>query len=699
MTDSRQHRGITYRPEIDGLRAVAVLSIVAFHVDASWVPGGFTGVDIFFVISGYLITSIVWRDVANRSFSLPDFYRRRILRIAPAYLVATVATLLVGCLVMLPVDIAALARSALWSAVSLPNVYFWLHLDTTYFAPASDQIPLLHLWSLGVEEQFYLLWPVSLLLLVRIARHRVLFFAVLGIAIAGSFGFAEAVVRTDPKFAYYMLPARAGELLLGAVLALWEAGRSGSQQSSKASGAAWGIAVLLGYGLVALGFYHLDAESDFPGLNALLPCVGTLLLIGAGARAPAFLLAPLRWKPMVWVGLISYSLYLWHWPVLSFARYFLAELNSKAAVACVVAMILLSVLSYRYVEVPFRKKRRDEGRGRYRVPIAYVVSVATLAAGCAQLVRMDGLERAIEKSNPVYATRKTELTERTRPAYSYSYNCQMSRYEARTFYAKQCVLPQDGRAQPQPRMILLGDSNGAHYVGVMGAIAREEGFSFRNATLSSCAPLVGDKDKYGNKADLASCNAYRRVALREARKYDYVVLGAQWSSHSRKPGFKKDLARTVRALAKDGRKVVLLGMVPRFPRYDKACELRRLRLPAIDCAEQARTGGRIDKSINRFLRGIARRDPDVYYMDVEAVLCTPACSPYLSGQPVYYNAGHLSMTGSWEVGQAVVKEGIPLRALFKSVARAENIAGHRDDGGKAMQKRPQPDGLLAHDGK
>lgn len=161
---------LAYREDIDGLRALAVLSIVLFHIDTTLVPGGFVGVDIFLVISGFLITSIIRRKIAAGTFSFADFYRRRVLRIAPAYVASTLATLAAGCFLMLPDDLAALGRSALWSAVSLPNVYFWRFLDTSYFAEASNQVPLLHLWSLGVEEQFYLLWPALLLILCKLFR-------------------------------------------------------------------------------------------------------------------------------------------------------------------------------------------------------------------------------------------------------------------------------------------------------------------------------------------------------------------------------------------------------------------------------------------------------------------------------------------------------------------------------------------------
>ena len=213
----------TYRAHIDGLRAVAVLSVMLFHAHGAWLPGGFVGVDIFFVISGFLITRNIVSDIAAGRFTLHEFYRRRIKRIAPMMFVVVAATLVASTLVMTPEDAQAVAKSAFWSVASLANVHFWRSLDGGYFANSSAEVPLLHLWSLGVEEQFYFVWP--LLLLWSASLRRPLLLVLVAVAALGSFELASSLFASDPSFVYYMLPTRMGELLIGSVLGLWIAGQ------------------------------------------------------------------------------------------------------------------------------------------------------------------------------------------------------------------------------------------------------------------------------------------------------------------------------------------------------------------------------------------------------------------------------------------------------------------------------------------
>lgn len=671
MTEVAPGNRLAYRPDIDGLRAIAVLSIVLFHINADLVPGGFIGVDIFFVISGFLITAIIHREMERGTFSFKEFYRRRMLRIAPAYLVATMATLLAGCVLLLPEELAALGRSAAWSAVSLPNVYFWKYLDTSYFAEASDQVPLLHLWSLGVEEQFYLLWPATLLLLGIVARRKPILLGILAILAVGSYYYGSVESAKDPSFAYYMLPARAGELLTGAILALtrWSEPGDTGRQSLPARLLAEGCA-LVGYGLLYQGFYKLDGDSLFPGWNALYPCLGAAFLIIAGSRGRPWLMAPLRWKPVVWIGLVSYSLYLWHWPILAFVRYFAGTVSPRVGLACFVAMLLLSFLSYRYVELPFRERRGAPRRQFGRVFAGYAAGVMGVIALGAVLVGSHGLERLIERLYPEYHQAQLALDARTRPALRFKYNCQRAHLERKLFRDKRCVIgPKINGHHPKPDAILVGDSNGAHYIGVLGAIAEEKGFSFRNVTVSSCPPLFGSPDVYGKSIDRVGCSRYRAAVKREVKRYRYVLLGAQWSAHSQHPQFERDLARTLKELRRMGKHAVVLGLVPRFPSYNRNCEARRLRLPVMDCEARAEEGANSNRKINKRLKAIAKANR-AYYMDVGGVICPRSgCSPYLDGKPVYYDPGHLSMTGSWEVGAKLVDRGVPLRAVFNRLGQ------------------------------
>ena len=209
----------TYRADIDGLRAVAVLSVIIFHFNKLWLPGGFVGVDIFFVISGYLITGILAKKIMSGSFSFLEFYGSRMRRIFPAAFVCVLVVLIVGLNFMLPSDYSSLAQSAAASVASVANIYFWLNLDTSYFASSSELVPLLHMWSLGVEEQFYLLWPILLFFIFPRVRLLLFVFIVFALILL-SFWVGEKYLISDQSFSYYMLPSRAGELLIGGLASL-----------------------------------------------------------------------------------------------------------------------------------------------------------------------------------------------------------------------------------------------------------------------------------------------------------------------------------------------------------------------------------------------------------------------------------------------------------------------------------------------
>lgn len=207
-----------YRPDIDGLRAIAVLAVILFHINKHLVPGGFVGVDVFFVISGYLITGNITKKIYQGNFSISEFYGARVKRIAPALMTVIATVLIAGQILLLPDDSASLAKSAFWSAASMANVYFWIFQDTSYFAISSEQLPLLHLWSLGVEEQFYILWPLALIFANR-KRQRAHFYTLCAFITAGSFIFGSVYFQSSPLFTYYMLPSRVGELLIGGIAA------------------------------------------------------------------------------------------------------------------------------------------------------------------------------------------------------------------------------------------------------------------------------------------------------------------------------------------------------------------------------------------------------------------------------------------------------------------------------------------------
>ncbi|MFY9747552.1 MAG: acyltransferase family protein [Acidobacteriaceae bacterium] len=371
-----------YRPDIDGLRAVAVLSVIAYHAFPAILPGGFIGVDLFFVISGFLISSIIFASVEAGTFSYIDFYKRRIKRIFPALIVLLLAVLAFGWLVLFAPEFRQLGAQTFAASVFVSNIALWR--EAGYFDTASSYKPLLHLWSLGVEEQFYIFWP----LLVGIAWRRwglLWLTAVLGTA---SFLLNLFLTHSSPESAYFLPFSRFWELMIGGALAYWLLHRN------RRVAVAPHLQSILGILLVAAGLVFITASSPFPGWRALFPTVGAFLLISAGPQAFVnrfFLSNP--W--MVGIGLISYPLYLWHWPLFSYLDLMEGGTTSTARLLCAIALaFLLAWLTYRFVEKPLRHRRN------VAVPIALLS--ALLLVGCSGPViwKLHGLpSRSINRLN------------------------------------------------------------------------------------------------------------------------------------------------------------------------------------------------------------------------------------------------------------------------------------------------------------
>ena len=337
-----------YRPDIDGLRAVAVLSVLLFHAGFGAFRFGFIGVDIFFVVSGYLISGLIFGEIKSGEFSFSSFYKRRIVRIIPALSVMTLFVLAFGVIRLFPSELMKLAKSALASATGTSNIFFFLH--TNYFEDSAESSPLLHTWSLGVEEQFYLLMPSVLILLKNASptRRNIL----LSILFALSLVLSIYWSGQNPPAGFYLLPSRAWELLVG-TLAAMRVVPPISRRSYRETAAVLGLAAILLPGM----FY--DSSVPFPGIAALVPCLGAAVLIVSAESGPTFISRALSLRPVVFVGLISYSLYLWHWPLIvfqSFGRFLNTGISPTVdRVLILPVAVVAATVSWRFVELPFRR--------------------------------------------------------------------------------------------------------------------------------------------------------------------------------------------------------------------------------------------------------------------------------------------------------------------------------------------------------
>jgi peptidoglycan/LPS O-acetylase OafA/YrhL len=517
-----------YRPDIDGLRAIAVMLVVNFHAFPEAMPGGFIGVDIFFVISGFLITGIIVRELEQQRFSLLGFYNRRIRRIFPALIVVLGATLVLGWLWILPAAYAQLSADVFASAAFFANIA--LMLQSGYFDIESGKKPLLHLWSLGIEEQFYLFWPLILMLVARLRLSILAAASVIGIA---SFVLNMALIDTHPVATFYLPFTRAWELTAGAALAC---GWNRISQSSAASN--WRAAIGLVLIAVAAGF--LNTHRAFPGWWGLMPVAGGALLLSA----------PMAWgcrhvlasRPMVWIGLISYPLYLWHWPLLVFfgiVKFGPLTLSERELI--LLASALLAWLTYWLVETPFRF-----GRPSSLKLAGLCAGMVLVAAAGGIVVEGGGFDFRLPPEIRAMAEVRTDSS-------SWRFHECLLDLDLEMSFAESCV-DRDRR----PLLMLWGDSTAGALLPALRKAQQTRDFGIAQFTSSSCIPALN--------ADIAvtpKCRAINDKVLALARQIrpDIVLLHGTWSDHL------DNVAETVVALKQQtGARVVVLGAVPAWRR-------------------------------------------------------------------------------------------------------------------------------------
>jgi peptidoglycan/LPS O-acetylase OafA/YrhL len=517
-----------YRPDIDGLRAIAVLLVVWFHAFPEAMPGGFVGVDIFFVISGFLITGIIARELDQQRFSLLGFYMRRIRRIFPALIVVLAMTLVLGWLWMLPAAYAQLSADVFASAAFVSNIA--LLLQSGYFDIESGKKPLLHLWSLGIEEQFYLFWPLILMLATRLRLRILAVAAVIGIA---TFALNVALIGPDPVATFYLPFTRAWELLAGAALAC---GWNQLRQTGAASN--WRAAI--GLLLIAVAAGVLDSKSAFPGWWAVLPVAGAALLLSAPAAWGCRHL--LSSPAMVRIGLISYPLYLWHWPLLVFFGIIkFAPLTLLERVLIVGLSFTLAWLTYRFVEIPFRFGRPS------RLRIAGLCSgMALVALAGGVIVRGHGFDFRLPPEI-------REMTDVRTDSFKWRFHQCLLDLSHEMSFADSCV-----DHNRRPLILLWGDSTAGALLPGLRKAQETRDFGIAQFTSSSCIPAL-DIDVAG----VPNCRAINDKVLALARqiKPDIVLLHSTWD------GDLDGVAKTVAALKQQtSARVIVLGSVPWWKR-------------------------------------------------------------------------------------------------------------------------------------
>ncbi|HZF85853.1 MAG TPA: acyltransferase family protein [Burkholderiaceae bacterium] len=491
---------LKYRPDIDGLRAIAVLAVVLYHASPKWLRGGFVGVDIFFVISGYLISTIIFGSLGGRGFSYAEFYARRIRRIFPSLVLVLAATLGFGWYVLLSDEFRQLGRHVLGSAGFVQNLV--LLREAGYFDTAAESKPLLHLWSLAVEEQFYIFWPMVLgLAWARSGRSVLTWMAV---AVGLSFALNIGLVYRYPDAAFYLPFTRVWELAAGAILAYM-----GLRRQPHHSGRSREWQSVAGLVLIVLGLLVIHRGKAFPGFWAVLPVLGACLCIAAGPGA-WFNRHVLGSRLFVWFGLISYPLYLWHWPLLAYARVLQSEGDPSRAIrfGAVAASVLLAWLSYRFVERPLRRREGAPVVAGLSIAMAVLALIGAAAATRLLLPRNDapGLQ--------VIASAGSD--------WAYPDGMQPVQVNGQTLY----------RIGDGPgKVLLVGDSHVEQYGPRAVELAKERPDDVRPlvfATRGACPPIsnvLEDRDPIcGERFD-----AVRRYAL--SPEVSSVVVGGCWTCY------------------------------------------------------------------------------------------------------------------------------------------------------------------------
>ena len=619
-----------YRPHLDGLRAVAVLAVLLYHYHVPGFGGGYVGVDIFFVISGYLIGRILIAEIEGGRFSLADFYARRVRRLLPALLLmAAVVTAASGWLLM-PRDFDRYGQSLATMMAGLSNVYFWL-VSYGYFRPVTDTMPLLHSWSLAVEEQFYLVFPLFLALFLRLGRRWAA--AAMGLAFLLSLLLAVWMAPRWSDAAFFLPMARGWELLLGALLALRLETTGTRPRAPPPSVAA--AAGLAGLALMGFAITRFDAGMPMPGLPALVPCGGAALLIWSGASganpATRILAAP----PLVWIGLVSYGLYLWHWPVWVLLRHHAlqAPLGPGWTLAAAALAFAAAGLSFHLVELPIRRKRVLAGRRRL---FAAAAAGAAALFGAAMLIaKSDGMPGRV----PGFAAYRQPDWYGPPP-----------RVCGALALARHPACRAAGAPAGRRRAMLWGDSFANHYAGTLSAMKDRLPFDIAFETARGCPPVLDFDIR-----DIPTCRAHneRMLALAGQAGIDTLILSGRWERH-RHELETATLEASLRRMRARGFTIILFGQSPIFSfEYPDSFHYRRMLRGASGAEGSA--DNLTPPELNARLALAARRAGAAYF-DPSQTLCDGvSCRDRADGRYLVHGTSHLTREGAQIVLEAFLR--------------------------------------------
>jgi len=647
---------IAYRADIDGLRAIAIISVIIFHFYSFILPSGFIGVDVFFVISGFLITKIILKEHAAHNFSFAKFYVRRIRRIFPALFVMLFFSYIFAFLLFASADMVWFARSFHYATFQISNLFF--QRSVGYFEQNQDAGPLLHTWSLGVEEQFYLLMPLVLFLLFRLKKNKNLsrdlpFYGLVFLSLI-SLAASEILIFVNQKIAFYSLLSRFFELGIGCLIAFGKIKNIPQKTNSALS--------FIGLGMIALSLFAIK-YAYFPGFLALLPCVGTALTIVSGEKGNTLVAKFLSNKIFVFFGQISYSLYLWHLPFIVFYQEYSGHENFSALESAVLltALLAVSYLSWRFVEMPFRKSKSTDISKKIPTPfIAAFIAIAFFVTLASVAQKTNGLSFRLIDNELV---NKPNLD--SYASFSKAPICGVGKKSHQFPTIDKCVI---GKNQENFEVALFGDSHAGHYSTPVVNYAQKHNLSAAAFYLFSCPIWFNEKAE--DESITERCSDYRQKVwkiLLEKNHIKYVVLASSWDGSVKldeksKKQFRENLTQTIQKVLSLNKKLIILGRVPAFdavsgkkvsplkciektlvpmerilPRHNNNCT----DLPLSDFAKQIEFNNLMKEIVAKY------KNKNVIFLDAFPYFCDDqACHAVKNGQLLYSDNGHLNSQGA-----------------------------------------------------
>ena len=632
-----------YRADIDGLRAIAVVSVMSCHMEIGKMAGGFVGVDVFFVISGYLISSIIFAEIDNSRFSILSFYERRIRRIFPALFGMLSILTIVAVICFLPIELVDYSKSLAAATASLSNFYFWQH--SGYFDSPTSK-PLLHTWSLAVEEQFYILFPIFLLLIRRVLPNRLRVSVVL--LFLASLLLSIIVVHVNRDTAFYMSYTRAWELLLGTMLSLRMFPRTDSICLRN-------LTSVLGIGMIVYSIFSYSRFTLFPGLAALVPCIGSVLVIGSGESGSSLIGSFLSWRPIVQTGLISYSLYLWHWPVIILhkmgilfpmgiilPRGSVADLSPTrySHIVEIVISFCIALLSWRFVERPFRTgSLRLAGKPLFALAgggmlLSFVISTSAIVAG--------GFHwRFSPRSVQLAAYLENDNAERTMRAGT-CFITSGNHFE--DYVYSQCLHQEEQKTN----WLLLGDSHSAVLWSALSSAF--PGANIMQANASSCAPFVNSS----GTPDCKKLMTYIYQGYLPSHSIQGLLLECRW-------GFNDvvKIADTIKWARDHQIRVILFGPIPEYDAALPRLEAYSIAWDDPHLVSQHRIKG--SEQLDEQLQRLATTTWHISYIFLYRAICNNgSCTEYADSEhrvPLMFDDNHLSPPGSLLVINRLVYSG------------------------------------------